>query len=304
MPYEFNDTKYNILFDQHSHTTASDGVLTAEENLLWHISQGFNACVLTDHHSFANSFIMRDLARNSYNDTIKVLIGVEWDTNRIHINIILPPNVTLTDIESIPPRNSNPSDQDIIDLVDLVHSLNGIVIADHFPWSIVDAGMINHPTRQQVIEWGFDYIEIVNGWDFDLESYKLCQEQGCGIITGTDMHSPYGVYGWTVMNVSTYTEQAIFDQLQARRTDIIYNCSGVPFNVNTVLNPEYVLMTPLISIGRLFKVYDLGGNEYDWTGITIALAYGYGFFIVAELFRILNNKFWAKMNSKRNATVQ
>jgi hypothetical protein len=300
MPPEFNKTNYNILFDQHSHTTASDGDLTVEENLLWHISQGYNACVLTDHGTFENSYIMRDLARNSYNDTIKILIGEEWSTDRIHMNFILPPNITPSELETIPDPIDNPTDQDIQDMINLIHGLNGLVIVDHFPWSILAAHMDTHPTRQQVINWGADFIEIVNGWDFDLPSYQLCEEQNVGLITGTDMHSPYGVYGWTTINVSTYTEQAIFNELQARRTNIIYNQTGALYSSDTILNPNYLWLQPLISIGRAMKVYDLGNDEYDWTGITIALTFAYGFFIVAEVFRILNNKFWAKVNNKRN----
>ncbi|MCK5159608.1 MAG: hypothetical protein KAR08_10650, partial [Candidatus Heimdallarchaeota archaeon] len=47
----YNETQFNIVFDQHSHTKYSDGVLTVEQNILWHLAHGFNAMALTDHNT-------------------------------------------------------------------------------------------------------------------------------------------------------------------------------------------------------------------------------------------------------------
>ena len=44
-----------IIFDAHSHTKYSDGILTVEQNVKWHIAHGFNAMVLTDHNTVLSS---------------------------------------------------------------------------------------------------------------------------------------------------------------------------------------------------------------------------------------------------------
>ncbi|NHJ40379.1 MAG: hypothetical protein FK731_10140, partial [Asgard group archaeon] len=35
---DYNETEVNIVYDHHSHTVHSDGILTLEENILWHIA--------------------------------------------------------------------------------------------------------------------------------------------------------------------------------------------------------------------------------------------------------------------------
>jgi len=51
-PERYNGTQGNILFDAHSHTTHSDGKLTVEQNIQWHLSNGFNACAISDHNTW------------------------------------------------------------------------------------------------------------------------------------------------------------------------------------------------------------------------------------------------------------
>ena len=51
VPPGFDEGKYNIIFDQHSHTIFSDGKLTIKQNVEWHIAMGFNAIVITDHNN-------------------------------------------------------------------------------------------------------------------------------------------------------------------------------------------------------------------------------------------------------------
>ena len=53
---------YSIIFDQHSHTKYSDGILTVEQNIKWHIAHGFNAMVLTDHNNLRNSKDLQEMA--------------------------------------------------------------------------------------------------------------------------------------------------------------------------------------------------------------------------------------------------
>ncbi|TFG18022.1 MAG: PHP domain-containing protein [Promethearchaeota archaeon] len=50
-PPNYNKSKYNVIFDQHSHTHYSDGKLTIKQNIEWHIAMGYNALAITDHNN-------------------------------------------------------------------------------------------------------------------------------------------------------------------------------------------------------------------------------------------------------------
>ncbi len=51
IPLGYNESLGNIILDQHSHTRYSDGVMTVEQSVKWHISMGFNTFVITDHNN-------------------------------------------------------------------------------------------------------------------------------------------------------------------------------------------------------------------------------------------------------------
>ncbi len=53
--------------------------------------------VLTDHNTFEGVYEIRDIARNEFNNSFKVLLGVEWTTDNGHFNLIFPPNTTQED---------------------------------------------------------------------------------------------------------------------------------------------------------------------------------------------------------------
>lgn len=63
----------------------------------------------------------------------------------------------------------------------------GLVIANHFPWDLNDNTLVDVPTIQQLYDWGVDYVEVVNGDTFDLQSYFFAEKQNpkMGVITGT-----------------------------------------------------------------------------------------------------------------------
>ena len=51
-----------------------------------------------------------------------------------------------------------------------------------------------------------------------------------GQITGTDLHDPTSTnaFGWTIMQTegSTFSEEAVWNELVARRTSFLYNPKG------------------------------------------------------------------------------
>jgi len=277
-PPELNASRWNILLDQHSHTNFSDGVMTPEQNVLWHIAGGFNACFITDHNKIEGAIIAQNIARTKYNNTIKVLVGEEWTTQRIHLNFL---NITST----IPVPSNIPTDQEIQDAINAAHTQGGIVVVNHVPW--MKERSPTFPSLDQLVAWGIDYIEVLNGDEFDLQSFEYCQNHGIGIITGTDVHNPGKIYGWTTLNVSQFTEEAILSELLARRTGIIYNFTGIdPAQISGMMeNPSYTLLKPLIYLGTIFDNYVWNGDQYDWVGILVICMYLFGSFALSEFIR-------------------
>jgi len=250
----YNQTEWNILLDGHSHTFYSDGELSPRQNILWHMALGYNAMVLTDHNTFEGVFEIRDIARNEFNNSFKVLLGVEWTTDRGHFNLIFPPKTTQENfIDLIPSTNYayDPSDEEIQTVFNKTKSLGGIIVINHVIWS--RSMCKGFPSIEQLDEWGADYIEIVNGDEYDEESYQYCLNNGLGIITGSDMHVPEKTFSWTQLKIDNFSEDHIFDQLLAQNTNILYNISGSPYGMTHEFNIGYDLMIPFIEFGQILK---------------------------------------------------
>lgn len=282
----------NIIFDQHSHTLYSDGILTVRQNVLWHLANGFNACMITDHNTMDHKAEVEQVAAE-FADEIIVMVGMEWTTNRLHMNFL-----GLDDWDfSAFPIPSNPTDQQIQDAIDEAHNQNAVVTINHIPWSIDVAGMENHPTRKQLLNWDVDYIEVINEDTYDSESVPWCNDtNGFGIISGTDMHSPDHVWGWTGMNTTEFTETAIMDQLIDRNTTIYYNEDGSPDNAVGYEDVWYNVFEPLVFVGEMFENYYSGG--VDWAGVSVFAAWMIGAFVIVEFYRAGRDRFWKRVNKR------
>lgn len=288
VPEEFFENN-NIILDQHSHTLYSDGVLTVEQNVLWHIAHGFNACIITDHDTLKQKTEVQQIA-GQYSDQIIVMYAMEWTTWRIHMNFLGIESWNL-------PIPDNPSDTDIQNAINEAHNQNAVVVVNHIPWSL-GRGM-NHPTRQQLLDWGVDYIEVINEADYDTESFdNWCNNTGgFGVISGTDMHRPDRVWGWTGLNVTEFSTEAVMVELRNRRTAIYYNSTGAPDSSVAYDNIWYNLTKPMKLIGDLFENY--WDNGLDWLGVSIFAGYMIAVFVISEFLRVANRKFWERQNKKR-----
>lgn len=231
-PPGYDATKYNLVFDHHSHTNFSDGVLSIKQNVEWHIAMGYNALAITDHNNMRHLERIEEVKEEYAQKGILILSGIEWTTIRIHLNFVGLSKWN----ERIPYK---PKDEKIIDVINKVHDQGGIVVCNHILWSIYEEGYKNHPTREELLDWEVDYIEIVNDDCkpenvFDIESYNFCNNHTgkIGMITGTDMHSPEalasgGVHGWTLLNLMELTEETLMEELWKRKTRILY--SKIPY---------------------------------------------------------------------------
>ena len=228
IPPGYDNSKHNVVFDHHSHTNYSDGKLTIKQNVEWHIAMGFNAMAITDHNKMRQFEKIEGIRQQYTEKGVIILTGFEWTTTRLHLNFL---GISKWD-ERVPYK---PKDDKIIDVINKVHDQDGIVVCNHIPWSIYEAKYKNHPSRESLLDWGIDYIEIVNDDSlpknvFDQESYNFCMNhQGeIGMITGTDMHDPHllasgGVHGWTLLNIKESTEEALMEELRKKKTEILYS---------------------------------------------------------------------------------
>jgi len=287
VPYQVLEegSPYNIVLDQHSHTLYSDGQLTVRQNVLWHIAMGYNVVFITDHNNIDNQ---EDIAalKEEFADTILIMQGMEWTTKRIHLNFL---GISEWDFDRFP-IVSDPTDQNIIDTIAEVHRQGGVVTVNHYVWSTDKT----KPSRQQFLDWGADYIEIVNSDCYvndyyDAESIAFCEANGLGQITGTDMHAPNylqvsgNVHGWTLMTTDTFTEEAVMAQLRERNTTVLHSAPGAPSLGDYPDKPGYEIM---IAAGKYFKYIYSGNSNVDYHRIGIVALYVIAIFAMTELCRL------------------
>ncbi len=298
----YNDTQYKGVMDHHSHTYYSDGVLSVKQNIEWHIALGFNIIVITDHDSLQNKKDV-DKARNEYKgDDIVIIQGMEWTTNRIHMNFI-----GLSEWDSVIPKN--PSDDDIKEAIEKAHDQGAIVVCNHILWSIEQPGMGEHPSRDDLLKWGIDYIEVINGdthsdISYDEESVEFCEDEDLGQITGTDMHVPdySSVNAWTLLNISELTEDAVMDELKSRSTKILVSNQSFGDLGTHRENPWYTIIEPLDRLGGDFRDLWLG-NGLEWIGVLMYLVFFMIIFAVVEIYRAYKPKFWNKIHQRKKHSV-
>ncbi|NHJ87205.1 MAG: PHP domain-containing protein [Asgard group archaeon] len=260
---DYNETEFNIIYDHHSHTFYSDGILSVEHNILWHIAHGFNTITISDHNKMLDPDEFNTMA-TKYAGQIILIPGMEYTSSRIHMNFL---GIT----EMIPVTN-NPSDEEIQEAIDAAHAQGGIVIVNHIPWSL--PRMPTHPTKAQLLAWGVDYIELVNEDVYDYDSDAWCNNTGgFGKITGTDMHRPMDVSGWTLMKADNFTAAGVMKELFLRNTEIIYDYHGSKDHSIGTPKVSYKILEPFISFGEYFANLGLEGGFVNWQAFGVGFAY-------------------------------
>jgi hypothetical protein len=290
---DYDNSKYSVVLDTHSHTRASDGKLTVEQNIKFHQSVGFNAAVITDHNTLKNLSEVLEMQKK-YEKEFVVIPGVEYTTLRIHMCLI---GITEWDCKNIPLM---PTNEDIRVTIKKVHDLGGVVSVCHFPWSTwaqYGTGkprMTTHPTREQLLEWGVDLIECAN-WDDDIsvidyESYDFASKHAnISPCTGTDMHEPFKnpLCGWTLLNAKKFSQEAIMEELRNHRTEVLLKPEGAIYPIKHKRNWLYTIFRPLMMIGKSFEEFFFYDEEskIDIAGLSSWLSYFFGFFILSEMIR-------------------
>lgn len=290
---------YNVLLDQHSHTHYSDGSVSVRQNIEWHVALGFTSVVITDHNTLDNSEDVKQIAEE-YKNEIIVLQGMEWTTSIVHLNFIGISEWNL----KIP---FAPTNLEIQEAISEVHRQNGTVTVNHLPFTKRIAGE-KMPSREQLLAWGVDFLEVVNEQYYDDESYQfyLKNNESIGIITGTDFHSPDPdeggrVHAWTTLNSENFSEEAVMNQLRAHNTSYILNQYGI---VNQGIHKEslsYSLLRPFYDLGEglvyVHLRYDRAFALTQRIVVSVFVTYSFGFFLLIEVTLFLRKRI--KLRRKR-----
>ncbi|GAM21139.1 hypothetical protein SAMD00019534_043140 [Acytostelium subglobosum LB1] len=253
---------YNVLLDAHSHSTYSDGGLSPEQNIIWHIKNGFNAMVLTDHNTASGGVAGQRIALEKYSDKIVVIPGIEWTNCRCHMGLI-----GLT--EDVP-LYKFPTNEQIKEIIDLTHSKGGFAVLNHYPWSTW--ANLEQPTLQEFLEMGIDFIEVVNGDTFDFSGYTFARRNNLRYLVGTDFHMGSDVASWNVLQVNDggrynasepinarYLNQSIImDALKNANISFLFDAVGSKIGVLKELSQQtslYTFLSPWIQLGSFFHTF-------------------------------------------------
>ncbi len=287
----YDTMKWNITLNTHTHTRYSDGKLSIEGAIKYHMAVGFNACVFTDHNTMENlGEVLR--MQDKYAGKFVVIPGVEWTTARIHMCFL---GIREWDCTTIP---AHPMDEQIQAAIAEVHLRGGVVVVCHYPWSTGGPRprIRDHPTRQQVLAWGADLLECAN-WDDDIaltdpESYEFCKNNpAIGPCAGTDMHDPIKnkLCGWTLLHAGEFTEDGIMKELRSHRTDVVLQDAGIPYPVKHSASWKFNVLRPLYMLGDMWKNLHRGGTvaNLDTGGLVAWFGFLFLLFALVEGLRAL-----------------
>ncbi|KAF9028623.1 hypothetical protein BGZ52_009579 [Haplosporangium bisporale] len=255
---------YDVLLDGHSHSTYSDGRMSPETLIKWHIANGFNAVIVTDHNTIEGGLAAQKIGQEKYADQITVIPGMELSCCRLHMNLI---GINETIDIAI---TKWPTDDQLKATIQRTHDLGGLAIINHIPWSnTTEYGyelprMQNHPSREALVEMGIDGFEIVNSGTLDTISLKFIQDNNLLLMTGTDVHYPdTGAFGWTILNTNNNRSQdSIMAQLRARQTSFLFDPTGTQPVAYPPESADYYKTAPPTLLGQYFQMFWL-----DQTGM-------------------------------------
>ncbi|KAF2078221.1 hypothetical protein CYY_000511 [Polysphondylium violaceum] len=255
--------KINVFMDPHSHSSFSDGTLSPEQLIKWHILQGYNVMCMTDHNTIKGGLEAVKIAQEKYSEKIVVIPGIEWTNCRCHLGLIgITKNVPLIKF---------PTNQQIKEIIDQVHQQGGLVIMNHHPWSTW-AGL-DQPSYQEWMDMGVDFIEVVNGNTFDYQGYLFAKKNNIRFLTGTDYHFNGRASAWTVFSVNSsspigprdsisakgLTQEMVMDALRSKSTQpsFLFDTTGSNLMLDRTLkvNPLYTFLSPWIYLGGFFHSY-------------------------------------------------
>ncbi|MEX2757802.1 MAG: PHP domain-containing protein, partial [Candidatus Sigynarchaeota archaeon] len=175
-----------ILIDLHVHTTMSDGWLSPEERVDWYISQGIHVAAFSDHQNTRGALRAREYVK-AFNLDFTVIVAQEFTSYvpDIHLNVYgLEECLSPIEFQGQP---FSPNCMNVSDMIAYVKAHGGYVTVNHYepPGS-------GPYTYQQLLDWGVDGFEIVNGGDekaAQIRQFCLDHNHTLACLAGSDEHS-------------------------------------------------------------------------------------------------------------------
>ncbi|EGC39515.1 hypothetical protein DICPUDRAFT_74920 [Dictyostelium purpureum] len=294
--------KPNIFLNPHTHTTYSDGSLSPELAIQWHIANGYNVMFMTEHNRINGGLEGERIAKEKYSDKIIVIPGVEWTNCRCHLGLI--------GIRENVPSIKWPTNNEIKDLIEWVHSKGGFVILNHIPWSFW--AELDQPSIEEWIEMGIDFLEVVNENVIDYQGIIYSKQHNLRYVTGIDLHLIQRADSWTVFNIPeakqlqptdlissvapTLTEELVMSTLKNKSTQLsfIFDAKGSIIKASkskdSPITATYNFFSPFVYVGGFFHAFfQLERGMYSFvdgscTDVKVVI---YGKQIVALVFWIL-----------------
>ncbi|MEX2682228.1 MAG: CehA/McbA family metallohydrolase [Candidatus Sigynarchaeota archaeon] len=208
-----------FLVDFHTHTTASDGLLSPSQLVAWSISNGYDGLVVSDHNTMDAVEAVKEAAARM-NPAFVVIPGVEFTSLRAHMNLIGV---------RTPMKRPNllwPSKKTIKKAIEHAHAEGGVVQFNHPAW--YPYKVLKHLPRAWWLAQGIDGWEVYNGFGFIDEGALdfIKQHKGDRVMfasAGTDVHDPakhHRVY--TEVLTEDRSVEGVIAALKAGRTRVFH----------------------------------------------------------------------------------
>ncbi|MHA1341945.1 MAG: PHP domain-containing protein [Promethearchaeota archaeon] len=225
--------KNAFLIDFHAHTRASDGIFTPRQLILWHISNGYDGVVVSDHNNTDAIVETMEIARKEFPNFL-VIPGIEFTSLRNHLNIFGLKRKEKVDKDG----NKRPyyefktipnllwtTKRTIRKAIKEAHEQGALVQFNHRDWYFHKFYL----SKEWYLENGIDGFEVFNGFKFiddEAEEFvnKNRHKKVMFLTAGTDVHDPvihHRVY--TEVITEDRTINGVLNALREGKTRVYYN---------------------------------------------------------------------------------
>ena len=110
-----------------------------------------------------------------------------------------------------------------------------------------------HPTREELLSWGIDAFESVNGPNFDLATLYFSKNHSLPIYAGGDIHGPtHEPHAWNTLFVNEkerFSQEAVLKRFkEPGATSFLFNGEGPLERSSVPRNPAWDKWYPLTSL--------------------------------------------------------
>ncbi len=250
-----------FLLSLHTHTLAFEGFLSPEQLVRWHIANGYNGFVVTDHNT-CSAIPAIELAARKIDPNFLVIPGVEYSTWRIHLNLI--------GIRKFPWSKLIiwPGNRGIRKVIEKVHTMGGLVQFNHRGW-YNNPGV---PTNEQLYAWGVDGIEVYNGFGFydraeeifiKRINSKSLANRPVYASAGVDLHNPEKLWRvYTEVLTSDRTVQGVLQALREGRTHVWAHPTDPAEKGRPIPERDFRRVSPdYIRFSRKWRIFTRWGEQ-------------------------------------------